>query len=57
MAELNDAEKNLRDAFEKVFARLPLIPEDEIAEVHFYGYCEGGRTFQMLLDTKEGKTI
>jgi hypothetical protein len=38
-------------------SRLPLIPDDEIAEVHSSGYCEDGKTFMLLLSTKDGKTI
>jgi hypothetical protein len=35
---------------------LPLVPEDEIADVHSWGFAEDGRTFVRMLDTLGGKT-
>lgn len=50
-----DADEQFRKNLEHLFAQLPLVPEDIIEGVHSCGYAEDGRTFQLLLDTKDGK--
>ena len=51
-----DADEKFRLEVGHLFAKLPLVPEDEIADVHPWGFAEDGRTFVRMLDTLGGKT-
>jgi hypothetical protein len=51
-----DADEKFRQEVGHLFAKLPLVPEDEIADVHSWGFAEDGRTFVRMLDTLGGKT-
>jgi hypothetical protein len=50
-----DADEQFRQEVGHLFAKLPLVPGDEIADVHSWGFAKDGRTFVRMLDTG-GKT-
>jgi hypothetical protein len=57
----NQMMKNAEDQFakrlERLFSQLPLIPDVEIAGVHSADYCEDGKTFHLMLDTVDRRTL
>jgi hypothetical protein len=57
MNELNDAEQNLRSAFERIFSKLPMVPSDEIEAIHSYGLAEDNKTLVVMLDLVGGGTL
>jgi hypothetical protein len=55
--ETNEADQKFRSDLEAIFKDVRLVPDDIVGEVRSADYCEDGKTFSLMIDTQDGKTI
>lgn len=57
MDEWDEATEQLRQNLKRIFAQVQIVPDNVISRVHSADYIEDGKTFWLMLDTEDGKTI